>query len=92
MGAWGIQNSQSFTDPSSQEKLTEQGIFLAVADDVTGFTPKRGDWEFGTVACAPGTPTAVWASLPTPQSCSPCPARPEKYIPLVQMNKTLVPL
>lgn len=40
---WGIQNPKIFTKPSSQEKLTEQGIFLAVADDVAGFTPERGD-------------------------------------------------
>lgn len=57
-------------------------ILLAAADKVGGFTPERRNWEFGTPDCSPGTPTAVWASLPSPRSRSPTHARAEQRLPL----------
>lgn len=59
----------------------ELGILLATADEAGGFTPERGDWEFGTLGCAAGTPTAAWASLLSPRSHSPTRARAE-HLPL----------
>lgn len=63
---------------------------LAVADKAGGFTPQRGDSESGTMGCAAGTPTAMWAPLLSPRFQSPNHARAEHRRSLAVKHNSFV--